>query len=177
MKNPVLLLILSTILLWGCTPSEKQQELNTIAKLESILKAEKDVNKEKDSAEELISKSIAFAAKYPQDTVSASLLFKAADVSRGLGLHNQAIQLWGRVNKEYPTHKTAPEALFLQGFTYDQGLNDATQAKKYYKFFQEKHPDHPLGKDVSLMLQQLTQDKTDLELIKEFKKKSQGELE
>jgi hypothetical protein len=27
------------------------------------------------------------------------------------------------------------------------------------------------------MLQQLTQDKTDLELIKEFKKKSQGELE
>ena len=177
MKNPVLLLLLSTILLWGCTPTEKQQELNAISKLESILKAEKDVNKEKDSAEELIAKSIAFAAKYPQDTVSASVLFKAADVSRGLGLHNQAIDLWGRVNKEYPGHKNAPEALFLQGFTYDQGLNDATQAKKYYKFFQEKYPDHPLGKDVSLMLQQLTQDKTDLELIKEFKKKNKGELE
>lgn len=177
MKNPVLLLFLPIMFLWSCTPSEKQQELKAISKLEAILKAEKDVNKEKNSAETLIQKSIEFAAKYPQDTVSASLLFKAADVSRGLGLHNQAIQLWGRVNKEYPTHKTAPEALFLQGFTYDQGLKDVIQAKKYYRFFQEKYPDHPLGKDVSLMLNQLTTEKSDLELIKEFKKKNQGELE
>ena len=177
MKSRFLVLLPVMVFLFGCTISEKEKEVNAISKLERVLKAEKDVNKELASAEELIQKSIAFAEKYPEDTTSASLLFKAADVARGIGENETAIALWGKVNAEYENHKTATEAIFLQAFTYDQGMNDKVKAKQYYKFFMEKYPDHQLIKDVKLMLKQYNESKSDLELIKECKKKNEGAVE
>lgn len=177
MINRLLFLLVLGGLMVACNTSEKQKEAKAIFKLEKILKAERDVNKEEDSARDLIEKSVQFAAKYPEDTLTASMLFKAADVARGIGEHEKAIELWGRVNTEYESHKNAPEALFLQGFTFDQGLNNKQKAKEYFKRFLKKYPDHDLVKDIKLMMSQYNQEKSDLDLIKEFKKKSQGELE
>ena len=101
--------------------------------------------------------------------MAAVYLFRAADVSRGLGDYRLAIKLWGKVNAEFASFKRAPDALFLQGFTYDRDMHDADQAKLHYRKFLEKYPDHPLVKDVTLMLQYLEQEKSPEELIKDFK--------
>lgn len=180
MKKIVLLLVAVICCVYACNSSGQAKGPEEKAKLEDSIQAmhtaiiqQKDVNKDTQTAKDLVSKSQLFAEQYPQDSMTAIYLFRAADVSRGLGDYELAINLWGQVNREYSNFKRAPDALFLQGFTYDRDLKDAAKAKQYYQQFLEKYPDHTLVKDASLMLQYLESDKTPEELIKEFKEKSE----
>ena len=150
----------------------KAQLEETIQALHTQIIAQKDVTKEAEAAKELVAKSQLFAKQFPQDSMTATYLFRAADVSRGLGDYTLAIDLWGKVNSEYSNFKRAPDALFLQGFTYDKDLKNAAQAKLHYQQFLKKYPAHPFSKDVSLMLQYLDNDNPPEELIREFKEKS-----
>ncbi|MCR9287721.1 MAG: tetratricopeptide repeat protein [Bacteroidetes bacterium] len=144
---------------------------NEINELESILLKAQDAKKDKISAEALISKSELFVKQFPKDTSAALVLFKAADVSRGLGEYGKAIQMWGKVWRDYPDFEKAPLALFLQGFTFDANLQDKANAKKYYEQFSEKYPNDKLVEQVNMLLSVIG--KSSEELIHEFKKKNE----
>ena len=179
--NKIALVITVLIIGWyGCNSSgqtkhqaDKSKLEDTIKTLQSELAQQEDVTKDVTSAKTLVVRSQLFAEKYPQDSMAAVYLFRAADVSRGLGDYRLAIKLWGEVNEKFTAFKRAPDALFLQGFTYDRDLEDTGQAKLHYRKFLEKYPGHPLVKDVTLMLQYLEQEKSPEELIEEFKDKNQ----
>jgi len=96
------------------------------------------------------------------------MLFKAGDVARGLRNPGKAIQLWGFLWRDYPAHAKAPDALFLQAFTFETMLNDASSAKSYYTQFVEKFPTHKLVPQAQLSIQNLSKSPEDL--IKEFQK-------
>jgi TolA-binding protein len=136
--------------------------------LELQLRAAQDVKKTAGEAQLFVEKATAYATAFPQDSTAADWLFKAADVSRGLGEFGKAIQLWGKVWREFPDNEKAPDALFLQGFTYDSNLQDATNASRYYKRFLETYPDHPYVPEVEKLLAVINTDPD--ELIKEFEK-------
>lgn len=179
MKKITLLVIGLIISCYACNSSGQanlQEDKSTLEDAIQALHAQvlkmEDVTKDEEIAKNLVAKSQLYAKQFPQDSMTAIYLFRAADVSRGLGDFALAIDLWGKVNKDFPKYEKAPDALFLQGFTYDQDLKNVEQAKSYYKQFLEKYPKHPLVKDASLMLQYLENDKTPEELIKEFKAKS-----
>lgn len=179
MKKITLLCIVLFSSFYACNSSGQSKIENEKTNLEKTIQAlhtkileQKDVTKDTEVAKELVTKSQLFANRFPQDSMTAIYLFRAADISRGLGDYTLAIDLWGKVNREYSKFKRAPDALFLQGFTYDKDLENAEQAKIYYQKFLEQYPEHPLIKDVSLMLQYLNVDKTPEELIQEFKEKS-----
>lgn len=139
-----------------------------IDKLEAKLLIAEDAKKDKETAIQLIEKSKNYVKEFPKDSASAEILFKAADVARGLGEYGKAIQMWGEVWRDYQDYENAPQALFLQGFTFDADLKDKDLAEQYYKKFLKNYPEHPLAAQVKMLLSVI--DKTSEELIKEFKK-------
>lgn len=116
----------------------------------------------------LVNKSEQFATRFSNDTLAAIYLFRAADVARGIGQYQRAIKLWQRVEQYYPDFEKVPEALFFQGFTYENDLKQAELARTYYEQFIEKYPTHPLLPTVQASLSSLTESPEDL--IKKFKK-------
>ena len=148
-------------------PSAKELYQEILSLEKDILK-DLDVNKNKAKAEELLLKSKLFYKKYPEEKEIPNVLFKAADVSRGLGEYGKAIQLWGTVWRNYPSYERAADALFLQGFTFENDLGDKEQAYSYYNQFLEKYPKHELAEQVRLSIQQLNRSPEDL--IKSFEK-------
>lgn len=110
--------------------------------------------------------AVAFARQYPQDSLTPQMLFRAADVSRSVGEFGKAIQLWGQVWRHYPQHRLAPDALFLQAFTFDNDLEAKEEAKAYYQKVMEHYPDHPLAMQAGQLIQVL--DKSLNELVRQF---------
>ncbi len=106
------------------------------------------------------------------DSLAAEHLFNAADLYRGVGDYEKALDTWYIVYKSYDQdeHPKAPHAMFQCGFTYDSVLNNKKLAKSLYQMFLKRYPDHDLAKDAKMLLANL--DKSPEDLIKEFQKKN-----
>lgn len=50
------------------------------------------------------------------------------------------IQYYRDIVNQYPTHKNAPEALFMIGFTYAEDLKDFVQARRTFDELEQKYP-------------------------------------
>ncbi|NUM42002.1 MAG: tetratricopeptide repeat protein [Leptospiraceae bacterium] len=161
--------IFAACLLFSACDS-RGREVEAIQQLELKLRQQKDASLDTVSANDLIKKSLAFAAAHPGDSLAPAFLFQAADVLRGIHKAEEAVQLWGRVHAEYPAYERAADALFLQGFTCENNLSDKERALAYYQTFLDKYPKHPLVGDVSLSMEYLRSGKALDELIKSFPK-------
>ena len=148
--------------------SNKKTLLNEIEVLQTKLRKAKLVTDEMPAAKELVKKSQSYSELHPQDKKTAAVLFNAADVARGIGDYGKAIQLWGKVWRNYPDFDKAPDAIFMQGFTYENNLKDIQNAKRYYLQFIEKYPKNPLREQAIIALKNLGKSPEDL--IKEFQK-------
>lgn len=54
------------------------------------------------------------------------------------------IQYYRDIVNQYPTHKNAPEALFMIGFTYAEELKDFVQARRTFAELRQKYPESPM---------------------------------
>lgn len=158
--------ILTAILLAACSPPKPEADSKALTDelrtLEVQIRQAQDVTKIEGTAREFVNKSLAFAEAFPTDSLAALWLFRAAGVQRGLGEFGKAIQNWGKVWRNYPQSGMAPDALFLQGFTYDADLRDTIQARNYYNQFLEKYPDHEFAEQTRQLLSVLGQSPDDL---------------
>jgi tetratricopeptide (TPR) repeat protein len=118
--------------------------------------------------DELLTQSLDFVDQFPQDSAAGRVLFRAANVAHGAGSFDQAIDLWGRVVRDYPDYAQGPDALFLQGFTADKDLQDVAMAISHYEAFLQQFPDHQLARDVALLLQLLQSEQRPEDLIRTF---------
>ncbi len=172
MEKIVLLLFLASAV--ACQPggaTGKDTLIKEIASLETELLKTGDATKNADVALQLVKQSELFANKFPQDSLTPVLLYKAADVSRGLGNFGKSVELWGSVWRNHPSYEKAPMALFLQGFTFDSDLRDTAMATKYYREFLHQFPDDVLAAQVKQLLAVVEKNPDDL--IKEFKEKNE----
>ena len=149
-------------------PRSEKEILRRIDKTEAKLRKAKDIKDEMPAARELVKMSEAFGQDFPTNKRSADVIFKAADVARGIGEYGKAVQLWGKVWRNYPDYGRAPDAVFMQAFTFENNLNDLENAKKYYRKVIENYPEHPLREQSVTALKNLG--KSPEELIKEFQK-------
>jgi tetratricopeptide (TPR) repeat protein len=169
MKKNIFFFALALLAAACQTQDKKDQQMlgETIGSLEKqLLDGNGDASKKPDIAVELVEKTLQYAERYPQDTLTPSLLFRAADAARGAKQYGKAIQLWGQVWRNYEKHPRAPMALFLQGFTFDSDLRKADMAKKYYQQFLEKYPNDPLAPQVTQLLGVVDENPEDL--VKKF---------
>src|SRR5436189_51433 len=130
--------LLVITLLAACT-SEKQKLVNAIQQKEKELIADSLRAIDTKKAKEMIELYKTYASKYATDTISSEYLFKAADISNGIGEYHQAIDLYKIVSGKREFRKKAV-ALFLQGFIYENQLKDYFQARKIYEEFLKQYP-------------------------------------
>lgn len=145
--------------------SPQQKAIDKIAGLENELFSE-DGKLDPNRVEELISAYLSFVDSYPADTMAAFYLFKAGDVTMNTGRANQAIKFYSRILEQYPNYSKAPEALFLQGYVYENNLGRLDKAKAIYEEFLAKYPDNDFADDAEVSLKYLG--KSPEELIEIF---------
>lgn len=119
-------------------------------------------------AKEVYEKYIQYADTYKEDTLSATYLFRAADLANGLNKPQESVTLYQRLRTEYPDYRRTSAALFMEGFLYETALNDKENAKAKYKEFIDKYPNHQLVPSAQASLDQLNANLTDEELIRKF---------
>ena len=113
-----------------------------------------------------------FAEKYPADSLSPEFLFKAADISNGLGNSAEAIVMLESLRKKYPNHIRAGTSLFLEAFIYETSLRDNKGAIAKYTEFLEKYPDHQLAQAAQFSLMQLQEGMSVEDIVKMFEAKN-----
>jgi len=109
-----------------------------------------------------------FANKYPDDELAPEFLFKAGQRCNVTADHEKAIGIFEQVIEKYPKHKIAEEALFLQGYIYENSLQDYDKAKTTYTSFIEKYPNSELVEDAKFSIQNLG--KTPEQIFEEMNK-------
>lgn len=154
MKNALnLILIAGTIsLLFSCSPS-KQKQQQEIIKLEKELV--KDVKPDAEKAGKLIDLYASYVKTFHEDTICPEYLFRAANYSAGINQALNGIGFLKQLDSLYPDSKRAGEAAFMQGFFYENYLNDLRNAEESYKKFIAKYPDHYMSDDAAQMLKYL----------------------
>jgi outer membrane protein assembly factor BamD (BamD/ComL family) len=111
-----------------------------------------------------------FVGYFPTDTLSPDFLFKAGEIATAAKKYKQALSHYQNITTNYPYFKHVKESLYLQGFLYDNFLNDETAAKTIYQEVIAKYPNTNYAKDAEAAINNLG--KTDEQLIEEFKKKN-----
>jgi tetratricopeptide (TPR) repeat protein len=100
------------------------------------------------------------------DTSAVYYLFKAAEVATVQRQYAKAIALYGRIEGEFSSHPRAPQALFMQAFTYDENLGQIETAREKYEEFIAKYPQDDFADDAQIMLDNLG--KSDAEILREL---------
>lgn len=162
------MLFLAMGILASCNSHSKEKTLKNIKKAEAELNEAKvfDVQKGKDLSDAYA----AFAAAYPNDSLSASYLFKAGEISMNLQLSEQAIAYFDQARSNYPSFYKAPECLFLKAFVFENQLGNLTEAESCYKEFIASYPNHHLTDDAVASLKYLG--KSPEELVRMFQEKN-----
>jgi tetratricopeptide (TPR) repeat protein len=169
-----ILIFLSFITIFtACADKKKQAAIDDIKASE--LSLTKDLTQiDPKAAAALIQQYDNFIAAYPKDTTSASMIFKAADLSRGTGAFGKAIKYWGDLGEFFPNYSKTADAALLQAFTFENDLGDKEQAKHYYQKFLEKYPNHAFANDAKKALEQI--DIPIEQLIKKFEAQNKAEI-
>lgn len=158
MMNKSVLVIVTLLTLAGVAcQSPKEKALKEIDALET-----QDSLFNLDNLARLKDAYVAFADKYPDDERTPEFLFKAgqqlgalASGTKNMALHNEAIQLFKRIQDNYPTNHYAEESLFLSGFVYENHLKDLDKAKAAYEEFVKKYPKSELVEDAQYAIENL----------------------
>jgi outer membrane protein assembly factor BamD (BamD/ComL family) len=151
----------------GCK-SEKKKQAERIQENEKILfnDTSKTLNQKVALSQVTLYKE--YADKYPEDTLAAQYLYKAADLAHGLRKNREALSMYKEFVAKYPSHQKAAASHFLIAFVYDNDFHYADSAKMKYREFLEKYPQHQLAPSARAALDQLEMGLSDEELIKMF---------
>lgn len=167
MNNFKLVVVLAAIMFTACTP-EKDRMVDMITEAEQNVLSDSSRVMNRKKAEDLIKLYVDFSNKYKDDTLSAEYLFRAGDLANGMGDYFRAIQYYKGCSEKI-NYSKRPVAFFLQGFIYENQLQDLVNARQVYTEFLQKFPDHQLVKDVRFSLENLG--KSPDELIQMFQQK------
>lgn len=120
-------------------------------------------------AEKFIEVSEAYSSLTQNADKYAELIFRAAGLAQSTGQHNKALQLYYKITDNHPAHPKANMAAFMQGFIYENNLNNIEKAREAYQRFLEKYPNDPdYADDVKVALSSLG--KSPEAMIKDFQK-------
>ncbi|MCF8276672.1 MAG: tetratricopeptide repeat protein [Flavobacteriales bacterium] len=179
MKKTAIALSMLTIGLVACQPGKKpltDQEkcLARIDSMEAILFADSDEKADPAAGIQLVREySRYYQGSSDKDSLAIDMLFKAGEVSMGIGQGNLAVKYFRTVTDEHKAFYKSPEALFLCGFCEENLNKDTAQARFFYEKFIQEYPNHKLAEDANFSMQNMGM--TDEDLIKMFQERMQTE--
>ncbi|MBN2745285.1 MAG: tetratricopeptide repeat protein [Bacteroidales bacterium] len=161
------LMVFSFLVFSACTDS-RQKQLDMIEaeeqKIAQAINAPLDV----EVAKRLIDLYTDFIANFPSDTLSPKYLFKIGEIQMNIGENQLAINSLDSLIHNYPLVDLVPQAIYLQGFIWEDRIHSTEKAKIAFESLIERFPDHELSENAKLYIQVLGKSPEDL--IKEFEK-------
>jgi hypothetical protein len=171
--------LLTIGILSACGTKPVQQSESDIVKtkidsLEAILFAESEKPADKTAGMDLV-KSYAkyYRITDAKDSLAVDMLFKAGEVSMGIGQGNLAVKYFKMISDDHRDFYKAPEALFLAGFCEENVNKDTADARRFYELFVNRYPEHKLAEDAKFSIQNMKM--SDEELIRMFEEKLKTE--
>ena len=163
----ILFLTMGAVILVSCV-SEKEELTERISQGEQQLFSDSTGKLNPETANGVLRDYVEYADLYKSDTASATYLFKAGDLANGLNRPVEAISIYDRLQNDYPNHKRAAAALFMQAFIFETVMQNKEMAKEKYKLFLVRYPEHRLAGSAKASLDQLEANLSDEDLIKMF---------
>ncbi|GCD77401.1 hypothetical protein JCM31826_08830 [Thermaurantimonas aggregans] len=177
MKRVYWLIAMLMLIAWSCgsgseTSEDKNDAKELIAEIEAIENKLLKTMPEADTAlaVQLIEKMQEYSQAFPQDTLSAQFLIKAANLY--LLLPDREIDALRQLQIVYTRFAGQPyaaQALFLAGMIYDNNLRQPQQAIRMWEQVVADYPTHPLAAQASSLLKITDTDPyNDLEMIERW---------
>jgi tetratricopeptide (TPR) repeat protein len=111
-----------------------------------------------------------YANHFPNDTLSAAFLFNAGGIASSMGQYTQALGFYNNVCTKFPNSRLIPECLLVEGFIYDNNLNDTAKAHAKYSELINRFPNDSISTQARQAIKLLG--KTPEEIGKEFEEKN-----
>jgi len=146
---------------------EKGQAQADILQLLQQLDTQEETGKfDFDGVTDFIVKAEKFSTDYPEDPMSAEVLYKAALMAMTLAkvtekpaethLYSQkALTIFDNILRIYPDFNGIKNCMFNKGVVYDDILHDYENAEIFYKAFIAKYPTDTLAINLEVYLQYL----------------------
>ena len=147
-----LLIVSATLLMVACGPS-RQERINQIEDFEDSI-FEMAIAADPDLADQLTDMYVAFADKYPSDTLSPQFLLKGAEMQSNVLHTERAVELFDRIIDDYPDFSEVPMCYFLKGNALELN-SQIDEAKAAYEEFLANYPDHYMAEQTRVMLPRL----------------------
>ena len=155
-------------------PKENDEREVLVSRIASINKKmfdKKTMEFDKNLAEKGIAIYGDFAAKFPDDSLTAEYLFRRSDLQRAVGDNQSALKTLSGICNRYPDYKKVPECIFLEGYYSQEFFKDTVAAKQFYQELLSKYPNHPFADDAKALMKMFG--KSEEDIIKDFEKKNQ----
>lgn len=151
-QNLIVLALVSLVIFACNNQKNTDKELSDQEKFqEEITSFEKELHSEMEADPEKANKVIEmyteYWEKYPQDTLSAEYLFRAAEVAANFQQPHNAIRFLTTIETEYLDFGKYATALFMKGLIYENYIGDYKNATKAYEKYIEKYPNHSFVND------------------------------
>lgn len=148
---------------------EKSAAVIKIDSLQKILHQNSEAPIDKHLGEMMVNMYVNFSKKFPDEKKTPDYLFRAAEISGACNDYKNAIEFLNTICEKYSSYDKTPDALFLQGFFYQDKIQDLNKAKLCYEKLIKQYPNHHFAKDAEALMRNFG--KTDEQIIKEFKEK------
>ena len=143
------------ILFGACNPKQTWKRNSIESGEKKLMEAAKAGKVDSAAVNALLSDYESYSETYPNDTLGAAYLFKAADFYRYQHKPLKSIELYAKIYERYPSIGKRPYALFLQGFIFENEVNNPSAAKIFYEKFLTAYPTHAIANDVKTTLSNL----------------------
>ena len=156
----LLILTISGFIFSCSSLSDKEKRIKNIESIQGILF--EDPNSMKEGSKRNLEMNTLrdyykqFVSAYPTDTLSGLYIYNLAMMEADhYKRYEESVNYLERFYREFPNHKNAAKALFLQGFTYAEYLKDFKRAEAVYTKFLQTYPDHEMVESIKFELQNL----------------------
>ncbi len=158
----------------SCRPDAKwsRQQISGMEKALLEESARKMGQVDSTTLNNLLAKYLRYAELNPTDPQSLEYLFRASDFYRSTGRPLKSIDMYERISLQFPSAEKTPIAVFLEGFIYENELQNYTAAQAQYHRFIIKYPHHALVDDAVASIKNLG--KTPDQLVREFEAQQAG---
>lgn len=172
MRTYLILLLAAATILSACNQGTNSDDSNSSSKidsLEALVFENQGAKSNPKTAMNLVREYSKYYQTNQPDSLAVDRLFKAAELSMGIGQGNLAVKYFRTVSDDHKDFYKVPEAMFLLGFCSENLVKDTAQARFFYNKFIEAHPEHHLAQDAKFSIQNMGM--SDEELIKMFEEK------
>ncbi len=147
-------------------PSTEPKIAKKIENIQNNLTVSSTGRLDLDKVNEFVNIVELFVIANPSNEKSPAYLKLAAEVVNSVKVYPRAIQFYDWILTRFPNSQQAAQALFMKGFTLDDGMKNKQAAKPVYEEFLKKYPKNDFADDTQFLLKNIS--KTDEEIIKQF---------